>query len=245
MLTCCFTAMGKIQCDAKKVLVLCLFVCFMTLCLHNFGRESLVGHLEVLKKKSNSHYKISWVLQNSSICDEVIGGNETVIERLPKIPIDTKDEQLQERIKHGCWSVIDYYDFNTEWNAITEEEKNYPIAYSILAHHNTEQLILLLAQIYGPQNIYCVHIDQKSPKSMLDTFKLVQRCFPNIFLVSKQVEVWYASFSRLQADLNCMEDLLKSPISWKHLINLCGQVLYVYNSRLNTEHNFFSLVKPM
>jgi len=49
-------------------------------------------------------------------------------------------------------------------------------------------------------------------------------CFSNIFLANKSEDVIYASFSRLQADINCMDDLLNSSVGWKHLINLCGQV---------------------
>jgi len=223
--------MGRVICRIKLAVLLSLASFCISIYLYKF--ETINEKLRMMKKESYSHYKIAGVLKNVSICVEVIDGNETVIQSLPKVPIKTKEELLQERIKHGCWTFIDYYGFNSDWNAISNEEKNYPIAYSILAHHNTEQLILLLAQIYAPQNVYCVHIDKKSPKSMLDTFKLVQRCFPNVFLVSNQVDVWYASFSRLQADLNCMEDLLKSPIRWKHLINLCGQVRIIRDGRVH------------
>ena len=168
--------------------------------------------------------KFEDILTNLSVCLKVVEGNETVIKNLKRLSVNVNDESMQERINHGCRKVIDYYSFNTNLNATTVEERDYPVAYSILAHHNIEQLIVLLAQIYSPQNVYCVHIDKKSSTSLTEAFKSVQKCFPNVFLVSEQVDVWYASFSRLQADFNCMRDLLKSPITWKHLINLSGQV---------------------
>lgn len=49
-------------------------------------------------------------------------------------------------------------------------------------------------------------------------------CFPNLFLASKLESVQYAHITRLNADLNCLNDLLeRSEVKWKYVINLCGQ----------------------
>lgn len=48
-------------------------------------------------------------------------------------------------------------------------------------------------------------------------------CFPNAFLASKVEQVVYGGFSRLQADLNCMKDLVASKVPWKYVLNTCGQ----------------------
>ena len=42
-------------------------------------------------------------------------------------------------------------------------------------------------------------------------------------IASKLEYVVYKGFSRLQADLNCMSDLLLSPVAWKYYINLPSQ----------------------
>ena len=42
-------------------------------------------------------------------------------------------------------------------------------------------------------------------------------------MVSQPVDVVYAAWSRVQADLNCMADLYNSSTQWKYIINLCGQ----------------------
>ncbi|GCB63053.1 hypothetical protein scyTo_0004342 [Scyliorhinus torazame] len=47
----------------------------------------------------------------------------------------------------------------------------------------------------------------------------------NVFIVSRIEHVTYGSWSRVQADLNCMSDLVISATPWKYLINLCGQDL--------------------
>lgn len=81
----------------------------------------------------------------------------------------------------------------------------------------------LLRAIYAPQNIYCVHVDQKSKPSFRSAVTAIVSCFPNVFMVSQPVNVVYASWSRVQADINCMADLYNSSTKWKYFINVCGQ----------------------
>ncbi|XP_028303524.1 beta-1,3-galactosyl-O-glycosyl-glycoprotein beta-1,6-N-acetylglucosaminyltransferase 7 isoform X3 [Gouania willdenowi] len=42
-------------------------------------------------------------------------------------------------------------------------------------------------------------------------------------IVNRSERVTYGGFSRLQADLHCMKDLVKSKIRWRKVVNLCGQ----------------------
>lgn len=51
----------------------------------------------------------------------------------------------------------------------------------------------------------------------------ITSCFPNVFMVSQAVNVVYAGWPRVQADLNCMADLYNASTKWKYFINLCGQ----------------------
>lgn len=81
----------------------------------------------------------------------------------------------------------------------------------------------LLRAIYAPQNIYCVHVDKKSKPTFHSAVAGITSCFPNVFLVSQAVNVVYASWSRVQADINCMADLYNSTTKWKYFINVCGQ----------------------
>lgn len=81
----------------------------------------------------------------------------------------------------------------------------------------------LLRAIYTPQNIYCVHVDKKAPASVFIAINAITSCFPNVFMVSKTVDVVYAGWTRVQADLNCMADLYNTSTTWKYFINLCGQ----------------------
>lgn len=106
--------------------------------------------------------------------------------------------------------------------SLSDEERNYPIAYSMVIHDGIEIFERLLRSIYMPQNVYCIHVDMKSSEPFFEAVKAIASCFPNVFLSSKRESVIYASWSRVQADLNCMEDLLNSNVDWKYLINTCG-----------------------
>ncbi|KAM4677851.1 beta-1,3-galactosyl-O-glycosyl-glycoprotein beta-1,6-N-acetylglucosaminyltransferase 3-like [Discoglossus pictus] len=92
----------------------------------------------------------------------------------------------------------------------------------MVIHENIEMFERLLRAIYAPQNIYCVHVDEKSPDIFKKAVSAITSCFDNVFVASKLEKVVYASWSRVQADLNCMEDLLKSDVQWRYLLNTCG-----------------------
>ena len=103
-----------------------------------------------------------------------------------------------------------------------DDERNFPVAYSIVVHKNPVQLERLIRAIYWPQNIYCIHVDKKAPSDIFDYVKHASKCLSNV-IMTKQENVTYAGFSRLKADLNCMEDLLRHDTKWKYIINLTGQ----------------------
>nr|XP_060611888.1 beta-1,3-galactosyl-O-glycosyl-glycoprotein beta-1,6-N-acetylglucosaminyltransferase 3 [Anolis sagrei ordinatus] len=105
---------------------------------------------------------------------------------------------------------------------LSKEEEEFPIAYSIVIHDKVEMFERLLRAIYTPQNVYCVHVDAKSPQPLQEAVRRIASCFGNVFLASKQERVVYASWNRVQADLNCMEDLLRSQVKWQYLLNTCG-----------------------
>lgn len=106
---------------------------------------------------------------------------------------------------------------------LSKEEEDFPLAFIITIHKELETFVRLLRAIYAPQNVYCIHIDDKALEKYKTSVRSLSGCFPNIFLASVREKVTYAGFSRLQADINCMKDLVKSPIKWRRAINLCGQ----------------------
>ncbi|XP_014853735.1 PREDICTED: beta-1,3-galactosyl-O-glycosyl-glycoprotein beta-1,6-N-acetylglucosaminyltransferase [Poecilia mexicana] len=107
--------------------------------------------------------------------------------------------------------------------ALSKEEEDFPLAYSIVVHHKVQNFERLLRAIYAPQNIYCIHVDKKSQPSVKAAITSIVSCFPNVFMVGQAVSVVYAGWPRVQADLNCMADLYERSAEWKYFINLCGQ----------------------
>ncbi|KAM4579432.1 beta-1,3-galactosyl-O-glycosyl-glycoprotein beta-1,6-N-acetylglucosaminyltransferase-like [Fundulus diaphanus] len=107
--------------------------------------------------------------------------------------------------------------------SLSKEEEDFPLAYSMVVHHKVQNFERLLRAIYAPQNIYCVHVDEKAQPSVKVAIRSIASCFPNVFMVSRAVSVVYAGWSRVQADLNCMADLYNASAEWKYFINLCGQ----------------------
>lgn len=114
---------------------------------------------------------------------------------------------------------------------VTQEEKHFPIAYSILTYKDVHQTERLLRSVYRPQNTYCIHVDQKASDTMRSAMSSIAKCFPNVFLASDPVKVIYAGYSRLLADIHCMQDVLKRKEKWKYYINLASQAFPLKSNR--------------
>ncbi len=117
---------------------------------------------------------------------------------------------------------------------ISEKEANFPLGYVILmsySKHSVQQYIRLLRFIYRPQNIYCIHIDQKSPPLWIESIISFASCFPNILIAKDAVNVVYASATILEAHLICLKELSYSPLPWKYVIDLHGTELPVVTNR--------------
>ena len=161
-------------------------------------------------------------------------------------------------VARNCDHLFEYGKYIMDVGS--EDELNFPLAYSILVYKDAGQVELLLRSIYQPNNAYCFHIDQKASPLFKKTMEYLVKCFPNVVISSRSVRVVYAGFSRLYADILCMKDLVKSKHHWTYLINLAGtamplktnweivQILSMYNGSNDIEglplnrtiHNRFS-----
>ena len=116
----------------------------------------------------------------------------------------------------------------------SEKEKRFPLAFTMLishAEHSIQQYVRLLRFIYRPNNVYCVHIDQKSPDYWIKSVTKFAACFPNILIARDAVEVTYASGAILTAHLNCLKELSFSTVPWKYAIDLHGTELPIVTNR--------------
>ncbi|XP_077988229.1 beta-1,3-galactosyl-O-glycosyl-glycoprotein beta-1,6-N-acetylglucosaminyltransferase-like [Glandiceps talaboti] len=106
---------------------------------------------------------------------------------------------------------------------VTYEELQFPLAFLILMYKSAHQVEQLLRTIYRPHNVYCIHVDKKSPPELHTAMKAISSCFNNVFVASSLTSVAWGSIGVVQAERYCQKDLLARHMEWKYLINLSGQ----------------------
>lgn len=82
-----------------------------------------------------------------------------------------------------------------------------------------------------PNNVYCIHIDKTSSKLFHRAVEAIIRCLPNVFIARTSSDVVWGHFSLVQAQINCMKELLESWIPWKYYISLVGQDFPLYDNK--------------
>ncbi|BFZ13791.1 hypothetical protein BsWGS_16830 [Bradybaena similaris] len=107
-------------------------------------------------------------------------------------------------------------------SSLSEEEEQFPLAYSMMVYKDSEMVERLLRAIYRPQNVYCIHVDQKAPNDFFTAISAIASCLPNVFMASRRIRVVWGKFTVLEPELVCMQDLWKYR-QWKYFINLTGQ----------------------
>ena len=114
---------------------------------------------------------------------------------------------------------------------VSKEEQQFPIAFGLTVYKGVRLFERILQAIYMPHNVYCIHIDKKSPEVFHRVVKAMTRCLPNVFLASKRMDVVWGHISVVQAQLSCMEELLQSSVRWKYYISLIGQDFPLYDNK--------------
>lgn len=107
----------------------------------------------------------------------------------------------------------------------TPEERDFPLAHVILVHKDFEHMERLVRALYRPQHSFCIHVDKKASASLRLAVAAFASCFDNIHLAPRPHAIAYAHVSRLVADIDCMEELLRRDTSWKYLVNYAATEL--------------------
>uniref|UniRef100_A0A8C6BGQ9 N-acetyllactosaminide beta-1,6-N-acetylglucosaminyl-transferase n=1 Tax=Monodon monoceros TaxID=40151 RepID=A0A8C6BGQ9_MONMO len=154
-------------------------------------------------------------ISNSSVlaevCDMIIAGKKILYGNIPMTPL--RNMTCQQYLTQNHYIM----------KPLSKDEAEFPLAYVMVIHKDFDTFERLFRAIYMPQNVYCVHVDEKATSAFKDSVGRLLSCFANAFLASKRESVVYAGISRLQADLNCLQDLIDSEVPWKYAINTCGQ----------------------
>uniref|UniRef100_A0A8C4TPI6 Glucosaminyl (N-acetyl) transferase 2 (I blood group) n=1 Tax=Erpetoichthys calabaricus TaxID=27687 RepID=A0A8C4TPI6_ERPCA len=134
-------------------------------------------------------------------------------EAFPEQPLAVLSEGLR------CEDYVALNHYVTK--PLSPEEVEFRLAYIFTLHKDFDMFERLFRAVYQPQNVYCVHVDEKSSDEFKEAIQKLVNCFPSAFLSSKTEPVVYGGISRLLADVHCMRDLVDH--KWDYVINLCGQ----------------------
>ena len=143
-------------------------------------------------------------------------------------PRETEGEFRERMTK--CPQVWEEFSPRNFYNSATE--RDFPLAFVLVFHNNTQQILRLLKVLWRPQNVFCLHPDAKQSSGFVNFFRDFSSCFDNIFVASKLERVVYAHHTIMDAQLNCMGDLLAmEETRWKYIITLCGTELPLKTNR--------------
>ncbi|XP_071131554.1 beta-1,3-galactosyl-O-glycosyl-glycoprotein beta-1,6-N-acetylglucosaminyltransferase-like [Mytilus edulis] len=181
-------------------------------------------------------------------CNFLINGNTTeqkrILSAMRHTHFDVVPPSFYLNRTTDCQQYISETGFIT--SSLTEEEENFPIAYSIVVYKHIEQVERLLRSIYRPQNVYCIHCDKKADDTFKQALRGITSCFDNVFMSTRSISVTWGDTSCLTPDMECMKDLWRHK-KWKYFINLTGQefplrtnlelvrILKTYNGANNIE----------
>ncbi|KAI1702883.1 core-2/I-Branching enzyme domain-containing protein [Ditylenchus destructor] len=128
-------------------------------------------------------------------------------------------EKLFENATDRCQAIKERLAFFAE--PLSEEEKDFPLAYGMLVYDNPLQIYFLLSAIYQPQNAYCIAIDEKSTEEFKQDMELLSDCFPNIFVMHVSKVEWY-TYSVVRGVWSCVRYLAQLRHPWKYYQYLSG-----------------------
>ena len=169
-------------------------------------------------------------------CSQLMAGNSTEMKHVTQFLNQTKSHMVFANLSNCTQTLHEFYDNYY----VSQTERSFPIAFSLVVHTNAQQILRFLKAIYRPQNLYCIHPDLNAGEDFLRTFKLVSKCLPNVFMPSVMKKVDYSSTKTiLEAQMSCFRDLeaqrYKKSRKWRYVLNLCGRELPLKTNRFIVE----------
>ncbi|CAH8825617.1 unnamed protein product [Trichobilharzia szidati] len=164
---------------------------------------------------------------------------KSVCEYFFRNPVNNSSQGVIESVQ-GNWDVNnsnlsntdvcrEFKLFNGHVVQSSMEEKHFPLAFSISVHDYIKQVSRLLRLIHRQHNLYCIHVDSKSPQSFYNEVLVLANCFgPNVMVVnrSESIDVQWGYYSVLETFLLCADKLMKNTeYKWKYILNVSGQEL--------------------
>ena len=170
----------------------------------------------------------------SARCDLLWNGDSKEVKRVKRRlglwRNSVSDKQFLKKLRN-CTYVQDLLNDNFYTSQV---EIEFPIAFLFVIHQNPQQTVRLLRVLYRPQNAYCIHIDAKAKPDVIEAFRSMTQCVPNVLVPRKLISVyWGLGESLLEAQMSCLEALRSARESWKwkYAINLAGTELPMVTNR--------------
>lgn len=192
---------------------------------------------------NHCHRKMSWPAWNRGVVTRM---SPPIEANCPLLWKGDKNEKSRVKTQLSSWknSISDshyYSHYLTNCSAIqaefsnfyiSQEEKNFPIAFLMNIHTSLQQVVRFLKVIYRPHNTYCVHIDKKSSSLLKHSFEVLSKCLPNFIVARKTYNVLYETIDQVDALRSCYSELLdQKAVAWKYAILLCGREIPMKTNR--------------
>eukprot|EP00093_Oithona_nana_P012768 12768.XXX_600448_601794_1 [CDS] Oithona nana genome sequencing. len=148
-----------------------------------------------------------------------------------------KCSRYMSRLRH---LILPNHNTSADFSQTTfqlKEEKGQAsrLALSFVVHGQPGLFEILLHLMFRPWHSYCIYIDAKTREKTRKAFQSIVNCyqeiFPwtNIFLVQSPERISWGTYSLLNADLTCLEQLLSVDKTWEYYLNLAGSELPLLN----------------
>ena len=164
------------------------------------------------------------------------GINQTEISRVTEANRNWNSSEYDQKFANLFLNSEDCEEIRTEFEGnfyTSDEERSFPLAFSINIHSDPQQIVRFLKYIYRSHNVYCIHYDQKSNNEVKKVINTLAKCLRNVIIPEKTVNVVYGCYPILDAQLSCMSALLKlqRTFRWKYVTTLCGKELPLRTNR--------------
>jgi len=213
------------QVTSRQSKVLAISLVFVLLCcLLFYVSEYRVKWSGKKKIRTREHFFYAGRTVTEANCKAIINGDEFELKKADLLHnVSRNILQPEDYIKmtQNCPQFVLEREYITDY--LTDLERDFPIAFSLLMFKDVEQAERLLRAIYRPQNFYCIHVDAKSDESIYSAMQGVASCFENMHVLATRVDVQWGFFSVLEPELLCMEHLWNRSAAWRYFVNLTGQ----------------------
>uniref|UniRef100_A0A915JGF9 Uncharacterized protein n=1 Tax=Romanomermis culicivorax TaxID=13658 RepID=A0A915JGF9_ROMCU len=137
-------------------------------------------------------------------------------------PCELTNEQVAN-LSDDCRSMYDIFHFDPQVYTLEMKAANftvYPLAFVILAGEKyAHQVYRLMSQIYRPWNAYCINLDDDGSADFKRAMKNLDKCFANIIMPKKFLNIKWASSTILESTMDCLQLLndYDSALPWRYV----------------------------